>query len=249
MKYFLPVAMLAMSVSTASATTIDLGMNFNDFDSALDVTAHGENVTFFDFGNGVTGRIEVFNRALFREDPALGRTNNGEARIFDTRLTGTSDDDLEGDFTNVADANDTRDFGKALIIQERASKASSNADDEAGGGTVTFFFDAAIDLLGLAYLDGEKGAIVTTGNHQLGDFGADVSGDHLFVELDFSTDALAFGLTEFTVDYQGSGALAGFNVRDAVPGAGPSVVPLPAALPLLLGAFGSLSLLRSRKRA
>lgn len=234
MKKLLLASCLGALSTGATAATVDFGKNFNNFDSASDTTAHGEIVSRFDFGNGLTGRIVVSN------PNEVGGV--GEARIFDTRLTGTSDDDLEGDFENVANAADNRDFGKALIIQERVSLADSNADDERSGGVVTFFFDKAINLLNLSYLDGERGATVSTGGTELGDFGSGVSGDHKFVELHFARNPDAFGIRSFSVNYNGSGAIGAFDAEVAP-------IPLPAGLGLLLAGLGGLGVASRKRRA
>lgn len=230
MSYVLPLAALALSATAAAASTVDLGINLDDTDSLSNLTVHGELFSAFDFGNGVTGTVSVIN--------GFGtNAQTGEARIFDTRATGTADDDLEGDFTNVNDAGDVRDFGKALVIQERVGVASAIPDDERRGGIVTFAFDNAVDILGLAYLDGERGAIVKADGIQIGDFGQNVSGDHMFVDLDFSNNNNALGINTLTVQYNGSGAIGGLDFQTAA-------VPLPAGLPLLLVGLGGLALLR-----
>lgn len=233
MKYLAAASVLALSTMAASASTVDLGINFDPTDNVSAFTSHGELLTKFDFGRGVTGTVSVIN--------GFGaNAQTGEARIFDTRLTGTADDDLEGDFTNVADSNDVRDFGKALIIQERVGVASAIPDDEVRGGIVTFTFDNAVDILSLAYLDGERGAIATADGVQIGDFGSGVSGDHKFVLLDFANDPNAFEVTTLEIRYNGSGAIGGLNFV-------PSPVPLPAGLPLLLAGLTGLGL-AARKR-
>ncbi len=229
-KSFLAGAALLLSSTAASAATVDFGTNLDTANNAASATTHGELVTSFDFGNGLTGRIEVFNRLA---------NGPGEARIFDTNATNTFDDDLEGDMANVANANDVRNFGKSLIIQERAGVASGIPDDEVGGGVVTFIFDQAINLLSLQYLDGEKGAEVRTGSTVLGGFGNGVSGDHMFVDIDFSRSLDAQGITTFSVQYNGSGAIGGFQAELAA-------VPVPASLPLLLAGFGALTFARRK---
>lgn len=235
MKHLLLASCLGVLSTGATAATVDFGNNFNNFNSAVDATTHGEIVTRFDFGNGLTGTIETiaFRGSKFRR---------AEARIFDTRLTGTSDPDLEGDFENVANANDDRNFGKALIIQEDPLRADSEADDELNGGFITFSFDTAINLLSLSYLDGEKGATVRTGGTELGSFAANVSSDNMFVDMNFVRNPDAFGIRTFTVVYNGSGAIGSFDAELAP-------IPLPAALPLLLVGLGGLGYVSRKRRA
>ena len=234
MKFFISAAALALSVTAAQAATVDFGTNFDATDSAATTTSHGELFTAFDFGNGLTGTVSVVNG--FNSQAQVG-----EARIFDTNETGTADPDLEGDFTNAMDSSDVQNFGKALIIQERAGVASAIPDDEGRGGIITFSFDNKIDLLGVTYLDGEKGAIVNSANDLLGSFGSGVSGDNKFVDLDLTASADAYGITGFSVQYNGSGAIGALDLQV-------SAVPLPAGLPLLAAGLIGLGYARSQRK-
>jgi hypothetical protein len=231
MKRFFATSMIALMATGASAATVDFGTNLDTVHNPAAATVHGEIFDRFDFGGGISGYVVVENN---------GQSAPGEARIFNSRLTNTSDDDLEGDFTNPLDASDVRDFGNILIIQERAHLASSNADDERSGGAITFIFDAAIDLLSLDYLDGERGAVVSTDNQILATLGQNVNGDNEFTSFDFSGQTAATSITEFRVDYVGSGAIGAFDATLAA-------VPVPAALPLMLLGLGGLGALRRRK--
>ncbi len=232
MKTFFSASVLAMMAAGASASTVDFGTNLDMTQNPAAVTSHGEIVDRFDFGGGISGFLLVENNRL--QTP-------GEARIFNSRLSNTSDDDLEGDFVNSADANDVRDFGNILIIQERANLADSVADDERAGGAITFVFDRAIDLLSLDYLDGERGARISAGNNEtLGVLNNGQSGDNQFTSFDFAGLDAAQGITRFRIDFVGSGAIGAFD-------AAVSAVPVPAALPLMLLGLGGLGALRRRK--
>jgi hypothetical protein len=224
MKNLVAAGILALSTGAASAATIDFGTNFGA------ATTNGQQITTFDFGGGLTGSLSVFNAGL---------GGAGEARIFDTNVSDSADPDLEGDFTNAQDSTDVRNFGSALIIQERVNKASAIPDDERAGGSITFTFDKAIDLLSLDYLDGEEGASVFANMSQIGGFGSGISGDNLFVTLGFGADAM--GITQFRVDFLGSGAIGAFDVQL-------SAVPIPASLPLLLAGLGGLGYMGRRRR-
>ena len=230
MKHYIAASAVALMATGASAATVDFGTNLDITQNLSASTEHGEIFDTFDFGNGISGYVVVENN---------GQAGAGEARIFDSGLTGTSDRDLEGDFTNPDDASDTRDFGNILIIQERANLASSIADDERSGGAITFIFDQAINLLSLDYLDGERGAVISTGNSILGALGRNVNGDNEFTSFDFAGLSDAAGITQFRVDYVGSGAIGAFDATLAA-------VPLPAGLPLMLLGLGGLGVMRRR---
>ena len=231
MKRFIAASALALFATGASAATVDFGTNLNAVQNPASTTQHGEIVDKFDFGNGLTGFLIVDN---------AGQSAAGEARIFDSGLTGTSDRDLEGPFTSSDTPSDIRDFGNILIIQERANLASSIADDERSGGSITFVFDQAINLVGLDYLDGERGASVVAGMQTLGTLASGINGDNEFSSFDFAGNSAAEGITQFRVDFGGSGAIGGFEATLAA-------VPVPAALPLMLLGLGGLGALRRRK--
>ncbi len=220
---------VALWSTSAFAASIDFDFNFDDTDSAADATVHGEQVTAFDFGNGLTGNLFVTSRS-------------GEARIFDPDVAANQangDTDLLNPFTNAIDSNDVRTFGNALIIQEGGG--ASTPDDEAQGGTIRFVFDQAIDLLGAIYLDGERGASINAQMQQVGVFAAGVAGDNEFQELDLSGSDLTKGIFAFEVVFNGSGAIGELDIELAA-------VPLPAGLPLLLAGLGGIALVRRNRK-
>lgn len=227
-KKLLAVGLIASIGTGATAAGVDFSNNFGS------ATTHGDTISRFDFGNGLTGFLSVEN---------FGDTDDpGEARIFDTTLSNTADDDLEGPFTNSDGSGEVRGFGKALIIQERPNLASAIADDERAGGAVTFVFDTFIDLFGISFLDGEEGATVTALMQDVGGFGSGVSGDNLFTDIDLGGSGGVQGISQFKVTYNGSGAIGALDIRV-------SAVPLPAGLPLLLAGLGGLAALRRKRTA
>ncbi|MEL6677087.1 MAG: VPLPA-CTERM sorting domain-containing protein [Pseudomonadota bacterium] len=227
---FAALAALSLFATSAQAATVDFATNFG---AAL---TEGTEITDFDFGNGLTGRLTVTGGAR-------------EARIFDTtpgsvgttsaKQGGGGDEDLASPFTNIDNASDKRSFGNALIIQESARKASAIPDDNAGRGTITFAFDRKIDLFSLTYLDGEKGAVVQVDGNRVG--GVARGADNLFDVLTFDEDA-ARGIDGFTVVFRGSGAIGAFE-------AAPAPVPLPAGAALLVTALAALAVAKRRRSA
>lgn len=238
-KQFCAASVIALCGTAASAATINFDTNGG---VALN---NGDQLTTFDFGGGVRGFLTVTNNAI----PESGSDEVAEARIFDT-LTGftidvpppqeTQDSDLIGPFTNVANTADQRDFDNALIIQENVDDRGGIPDDEADGGSITFTFENAIDLISIIFLDGEEGFQVNSGGSSLGSLGPGNSGDRQFAEVMFGANAT--NISEFTVNFGGSGAIGSFD-------ANLSAVPVPAALPMLLLGLGGLGALRRRRKA
>ena len=226
-------AAVALWGSAATAASGDFDFNFDTTDSAADMTMHGEAFTAFDFGSGLTGSVSVVNN----------RPNtDGEARIFDpdTKTDINGDNDLLNTFTNANNPNDKRDFGNALIIQEGGN--ANTPDDEGQGGSITFIFDQAIDLLGLIYLDGEKGASVWANMQEVGAAAAGVAEDNEFQIIDLSGSSETLGITRFEVVFNGSGAIGELDIQV-------SAVPLPASLGFLMAGLGGLGLLRRKRNA
>lgn len=217
---------LALTAGTlAQAATVDFS-NFSEGDVISGST--------LDFGGGVTGTITVDSNNF------VAGAANDQARIFSTApgsLSAVNDPDLAGTLTNVNDPSDTQDFGNVLIIQEVGGAAGSNGapDDEAGGGTITFMFDQAIDLLSISLLDGEEDITVTAGPRVFTNVGG--------ADNEFETImASVFGITQFEIDFGGSGALGEFDFQIAA-------VPLPATLPMFLVALAGAGLVLRRRHA
>ena len=153
------------------------------------------------------------------------------AMVFDTNNFTGGDRDLRGPFTNAA--GDRLRPGNVLIISE--DNDASDPDDERRGGTITFMFDTLVDILGFDAFD-DVSLVVTA------DTGASTS-VNLANDREFASIALNWlGVRSVTFDLGiQSGAID--NIDFAV-----SAVPLPAALPLMLGAFGGLGMLSRRRR-
>ncbi len=160
----------------------------------------------------------------------------GQALTFDTGLTGTDDPDLEAPFTLFSDPTaPTVNPGNVLIIQTDAG----NPDDDADGGTIRFDFDTAVNFTSFRIFDGAAIDVSSTSGGFFAGFVPEptVGGSNLYGQFDVS--GLFDNIFDLTFTFKGSGAIDDLNV---------TAVPVPAALPLLLGAFGALGYVGRRRR-
>ncbi len=138
----------------------------------------------------------------------VDRGDNGAAMAFDTENVTGGDRDLGFDGQ-----------GSALIISE--DNDSSDADDDRGGGIVTFDFDEPSDLTSIKILDGEEGGTIRAFD-EVG---------NLIGEIEISegenNDARTFDLgfanaAKLEVELNGSGAIDDlvFDVPDDGDGSG-----------------------------
>jgi len=226
MKYTITTAtalVLASAVS-AQAVLVDFSTNFGAPLSNGDLLNGG-----FDFGGGLTGTLTAVS-------------DSDEARILDTEIAQPTDDDLTSPFTAAGDSdvdNGAVFFGNSLILQNNFDPFPPSNDDP-DGGTFSFAFDAVLDFEQITLLDiGDQGAsasvfidggLVTTRSD---------AGDNEYTVIDltgFSGSLLAVTLT-------GSGAIGEFA---GTPQGGPTEVPLPAPVLLLMSGIAGLGLLRLR---
>lgn len=203
---------LVLGAGAAQAAVIDFE-GFANGDAVNSVSAGGINAT-------------VTTNSRGKVDQAI---------VFDTRLTGTRDPDLEGPFEGPV-----TDPGNVLIISE----GGPTPDDEMRGGTITFLFDQLVNFTGFAGFDDfddGRDLLVTADTGQSASLSGSGDGSSsLITGLEF------FGITELTFDFAGSGAIDDLVV-EAVDG--PAPIPVPAALPLLLAGLGGLGLVARRRRA
>lgn len=206
-------ALAAVCVTGASASTI----SFDDF-------AHSDNVT----------QVSTDDGLISADVSATGGINRAYA--FDSTLSNTRDDDLEGPFHRFSDSSELLDPGRILIIQEN----NRSADDNARGGTLTFEFDQAVDFTGFTLLDDATVTITSSSVPSVFTASLPVPGADGFFEL-FETAGLFVGVRDLTFTLDGSGAIDGLQIAP---------VPVPAALPMLLLGLGGLGVAsRRRKRA
>ncbi|WP_210407199.1 SdrD B-like domain-containing protein, partial [Hydrocoleum sp. CS-953] len=137
---------------------------------------------------------------------ATGGSN--QAMIFDSANPTGGDHDLE---TPGSGPNNTTPQGNILIISEDGD--SSNPDDEADGGTITFDFDNPVNINSLSFIDIEEagGKIITTdadGNVTTTDIAAlGQDGDNSFQTLNINDN----DVVKLEVELAGSGAISGLD--------------------------------------
>ncbi len=177
-------------------------VNFSEF-------SDGQIVTDVTTVQGVTLSVSGQGRVPRRIDPARPLR---DLMIFDSTCGGGADDsNCSGGDPDLFFGDQ---FGNVLIISE--NNDSTDPDDAARGGTITFTFPQAIFLKSIAYLDGDerRPATFTTFNgstevESLSNVGA---GDNEFVTVDgFSNTKV----TRLEVTLPGSGAID--DVNYAVP--------------------------------
>lgn len=201
---------------------------------------------------------------------AVNNANSGhdEAVIFNTRLTGTRDSDLEDPFTRIGDGGDTYEevnghkAGNILILQEHdtgscGSLSCSRPDDEGNRysnkstGFFQFDFTVPVDLTSIDFFDVEAEENGTDPHNEILFFDEtlqaigptlhtpDTGGDNKWARLTFNVT----GVKRLIVELRGSGGIdriAGdiTNPPDNVPEADGAAV---------LG-IGMVGLLAARRR-
>lgn len=230
MKTFIITTICAITLAPVAsiASTID----FEDFNN-------GDLVSLVTSDDGlITASVSADER-----DSTGALTGIGNARAFDTNLAGTADPDLETDF--FIDGTDTPDPtfrpGNVLIIQEADS--SSIPDDSRFGGIIEFAFRQAVSFTGFTIVDDASltvSALTDMGNVDLGSFS--VTRDRGFNVFSFER---VEGVLSLSFDFgTESGSIDSLVFDDPVTGE----VPLPATLPLLLGALGGFGFMVGRRR-
>lgn len=225
---------------------------------ALSATAaHAGNITFEGFAAGTV----IDDEYQASDGLTISVNSNGsvnQAMIFNSNNLTGGDTDLVGPFnTPTVGGVDGYDAGNILIISEDGD--SSDPDDEARGGSITFTFDRVVQFLNIDIIDidiGEEVSLFFSGGNSnslnLSFPGAAIgNGNYIDLRLTFE---LAFGKTIeqflgisgfFTFDtlevvFSGSGAVNDLEYAE---------VPLPAALPFLLTGLGGIALARRRRKA
>lgn len=165
-----------------------------------------------------------------------------QAVVFDTTGANIRDRDLLDPFRNDdGTVTGIRPLG-VLIIQED-NGADTTPDDNAGGGSITFNFDQAINFSSFRIFDDATITVSTSGRAET--FAGSVAtppnenqGNRVFGEFDIA-NGIFNNVRDLTFTFSGSGAIDDLEV---------SPVPLPAALTLMLAGLGGLGAVGSRRR-
>ena len=167
-----------------------------------------------------------------------------QAMIFDTRLGTGGDTDLLRPFYSDFDAPGVpsedaqkRNPKNVLIISEDGD--STDPDDNASGGTITFDFERAVNFRGFRVFDDVTDFVVRSDKGDVSDsVSLDFDNQWARVDVNFTN------ITQLVFDFgNASGAIDNLRVFAV----DPSPVPVPAGLPLLLAGLGALGFARSRK--
>jgi hypothetical protein len=223
----------------------------------LSSTAFATNIiTFEGFDNG-----QIIDDEYLMSDGVTIRGQNVDrignqyahnvAVIFDSRLSGTEDGDLEAPFYNTNNNNEILDPGNILIIHESPGECSNGLDcgsspDDEGSRPAGYFeidFGQAVTLNSIDFFDINQGEnsnhadslITVTGTQTYANFYTPFTG------VDNSWDTLNFnvmGVTSIKIKLRGSGAIDNINY---------TVTSVPAPASLILFALGALGLAARRR--
>lgn len=220
-------SVLACGMSLAATSVLAASIDFSGLDAGTII----DNEYFSSLGVTVS---------------ATGTGNAPDAAvIFDTDNPTGGDYDLAGPFApGVGNSFGSISPGNVLILQENNTcdeLTCSNPDDQGSrpGGTMSFAFGNAVSITSVDFFDvegPEAGTVV------LFDAGGEVlntidivstGGDNLWYRLMIDVG----GVYSMDINMGGSGAIDNIQY----------VVPVPAALPLMLGALSMLGFARGRK--
>lgn len=191
-------------------------------------------ITFdaLDGSSDQTVPLTSFSEAGYTFDVSFTSSGGIGAAIFDTTCTGQAcngDTDLRPNDRSLADGN-------ILIIQE---KNASVPDDAATKGQIvlTLADGPAFRWVGAAAVDEQPITFSTLADGQLGVIDNAGNGD---VDQVLFQSSVINKNDSLIIDFAGSGGVDNLQL---------AAVPVPAALPLLLGALGGMGWVARRRRA
>ncbi len=200
--------------------------------------AQASAISFSDLSEGVydSGTSFMTNGATFTVS-ASKSGNTKKVGIYNTDTPVGADPDLESPFTDSDGVLDARPFGLAFVTN---TTNSTPVNDQAGGSTLVFEFLAPTILTYVDILDPEEGADVYLNDIYYGTATSPGPGlpngqVNYFDRVSFEENAVY----RLTVVLRGSGGVGEIGVAP---------IPVPAALPLLLGGLGLLGVARRRRK-
>ncbi|MEL7343865.1 MAG: VPLPA-CTERM sorting domain-containing protein [Pseudomonadota bacterium] len=161
-------------------------------------------------------------------------SDTGNVGVYDTTVAG-EDPDLTSPFVDADGLLPATGFGNAIVANEN----NSTPDDQAGGADLFFEFVSPILLSYIDILDAEEGAEIFVNGSSVGSAMTPGTGQpdtvNYFDRVSFA-DTL---VSNIRVVFSGSGAVGEIGLAP---------IPVPAALPLLIGGLGALGVARRRRK-
>ncbi len=217
MKYIAPILLLLM-LSNAHAIIIDFEVDGD----GLGLSA----------GDVLTNQFNTLGISI----SATGGSN--QAMVFDSANPTGGDRDLV-----TAGYHPTNDspLSNILIISEDGD--SSDPDDNAGGGTITFNFDLGVVMHSIGILDIDRGEgngveLFDIDSLSLGYFAFSDLGDNSYQEILFGDMS---GVALMEVSFSGSGAITEFEYST-------STIPEPSIVALMVAGLAGLGFAHRRRK-